>query len=221
MKHHHGIHIIGLIILLACIAGCTSTSPSTSQITQTPSVQPVTSAPPATSTPTTEIKLSTIEPSEMALQLSDLPDNYSIKDRSELVGSDVIKEAVDLGWKKGYTVNFVRGNFTRLEGTSIEQGISVYPIENMYKVLSLQRNLAAKYYANGTADDSVIIDDFSNPGIGDQSQAYRITLKSDNSKSYIIDFIKKDVFESLRMSGSITDYETLKDLAKTAAAKIK
>lgn len=68
--------ILGLIILLICIVGCTSTP----------------------STP--EIKLSAIEPSEMAIQLDDLPENYQIKERSEQVRSDVVKSALDLGWKK-------------------------------------------------------------------------------------------------------------------------
>jgi hypothetical protein len=191
MKYIYSVLTIGLIILLVCIVGCTSTTP--------------------------EIKLSTIEPSEMALQLDDLPENYQIKERSEQVRSDVVKSALDLGWKKGYTVKFVQVDLNKLEVTSIEQGISVYPIENINKDLSLQRDESTKY----TANNSYTIDDLSNPNIGDQSQAYRITNKLDNSKSYAIDFIKQDVFESLRMSGTFTDYETLKELAMTAAEKIE
>jgi hypothetical protein len=122
-----------------------------------------------------------------------------------------------LGWKKGYTVKFVQVDLNKLEVTSIEQGISVYPIENINESLSLQRDESTKY----TANNSYTIDDLSNPNIGDQSQSYRITNKLDNSKSYAIDFIKQDVFESLRMSGTFTDYETLKELAKTAAEKIE
>jgi hypothetical protein len=196
MKYVYSVFTIGLIILLVCIVGCTSTAPSPS--------------PP-------KIKLSTIEPSEMALQLADLPENYQIKERSEQVRSDVVKSALDLGWKKGYTVKFVQVDLNKLEVTSIEQGISVFPIENINESLSLQRDESTKY----TANNSYTIDDLSNPNIGDQSQSYRITNKLDNSKSYAIDFIKQDVFESLRMSGTFTDYETLKELAKTAAKKIE
>ncbi|MDD1683686.1 MAG: hypothetical protein LUO98_07615 [Methanoregula sp.] len=192
MKYNFSVLTIGLIILLVCIAGCTSTAP-----------------------PTPEIKLSTVELSVMALQRDELPENYQIKERSEQVRSDVVQSALDLGWKKGYTVKFVQSDSNNLEITSIEQGISVYPIENIDKSLSLQRDESAKYTANTT------IDDLSNPNIGDQSQAYRITNKSDNSKSYVIDFVKQDVVESLRMSGTFTDYETLKELAKTAAEKIE
>jgi hypothetical protein len=192
MNYNFSVLTIGLIILLVCIAGCTSTAPSTP-----------------------EIKLSTIELSGMALQLDDLPENYQIKERSEQVRSDVVKSALDLGWKKGYIVKFVQVDSNNLEVTSIEQGISVYPIENRDKAFSLQKDESAKYTAN------ITIDDLSNPNIGDQSQAYRITNKSDNSKSYAIDFIKQDVFESLSMSGTFTDYETLKELAKTAAEKIE
>ena len=194
MKNSCNILTIGLIILLVCIVGCTSKAPSNP-----------------------EIKLSTIEPSEMALQSDELPENYQIKERSEQVKSDVVKSALDLGWKKGYIVKFVQVELNNLEVTSIEQDISIYPIENINKSLSLQRVESTKY----TANNSNRIDDLSNPNIGDQSQAYRITNKSDNSKSYAIDFIKQDVFESLRMSGTFTDYEILKELAKTAAEKIE
>jgi len=151
------------------------------------------------------------------LQSDELPENYQIKERSEQVKSDVVKSALDLGWKKGYIVKFVQVELNNLEVTSIEQDISIYPIENINKSLSLQRVESTKY----TANNSNRIDDLSNPNIGDQSQAYRITNKSDNSKSYAIDFIKQDVFESLRMSGTFTDYEILKELAKTAAEKIE
>jgi len=194
MKYIYNILTIGLIILLVCIVGCTSKAPSTP-----------------------EIKLSTIEPSEMALQSDELPENYQIKERSEQVKSDVVKSALDLGWKKGYRVKFVQVDLNNLEVTSIEQGISIYPIENINKTLSLQRDESTKY----TANNSYTIDDLSNPNIGDQSQAYRITNKLDNSKLYAIDFVKQDVFESLRMSGTFTDYENLKELAKTVAEKIE
>ena len=194
MKNSYNILTIGLIILLVCIVGCTSKAPSNP-----------------------EIKLSTIEPSEMALQSDELPENYQIKERSEQVKSDVVKSALDLGWKKGYIVKFVQVDLNNLEVTSIEQDISIYPIENINKSLSLQRVESTKY----TANNSNRIDDLSNPNIGDQSQAYRITNKSDNSKSYAIDFTKQDVFESLRMSGTFTDYEMLKELAQTAAEKIE
>ena len=186
--------ILGLIILLICIVGCTSKTPSNP-----------------------EIKLSTNEPSEMALQSDELPENYQIKERSEQVKSDVVKSALDLGWKKGYIVKFVQVDLNNLEVTSIEQDILIYPIENINKTLSLQRVESTKY----TANNSNRIDDLSNPNIGDQSQAYRITNKLDNSKSYAIDFTKQDVFESLRMSGTFTDYEILKELAQTAAEKIE
>jgi len=194
MKNSYNILTIGLIMLLVCIVGCTSKAPSNP-----------------------EIKLSTIEPSEMALQSDELPENYQIKERSEQVKSDVVKSALDLGWKKGYIVKFVQVDLNNLEVTSIEQGISIYPIENINKSLSLQRDESTKY----TANNSYTIDDLSNPNIGDQSQAYRITNKLDNSKSYAIDFTKQDVFESLRMSGTFTDYEILKELAQTAAEKIE
>lgn len=194
MKYIYSVLTLGFILLFVCSAGCTSKEPSTPGTT-----------------------VSTVEPSEMALELGDLPDNYQIKERSEQVRSDIVQSARDLGWKEGYTVKFVQVDGNNGEATAIEQDISVFPIENIIKTLSLQRDESTKY----TANNSYTIDDLSNPTIGDLSQAYRITNKSDNSKSYAIDFIKHDVFESLRMSGTFTDYETLKELALTAAEKIE
>ena len=194
MKYIYSVLTLGFILLFVCCAGCTSKEPSTPGTT-----------------------VSTVEPSGMALELGDLPDNYQIKERSEQVRSDVVQSARDLGWKEGYTVKFVQVDGNSREATAIEQDISVFPIENINKTFSLQRDESTKYPAN----NSYTIDDLSNPNIGDLSQAYRIINKSDHSKSYAIDFIKHDVFESLRMSGTFTDYETLKELALTAAEKIE
>jgi len=194
-----------LIILSVSISGCSS---------DTPSVQPTPGTP--TQQTTTAKQLSTIEPSEMALQLSDLPANFIIQNRVEKVRSDVNQEAINLGWKSGYLVTVSRTDLQALQGTVIDQTISIYPVGTLSKVLLGSKNV----YQNLTSS-GFVLDELSNPQIGDQSKAFRLVASSDGSKIYIIDFTKKDVYESLRMTGKTTDYELLKDLAKIAAAKIK
>ena len=66
-----------------------------------------------------------------------------------------------------------------------------------------------------------VVEDLSDPKIGDQSQAFRITNTYDKSKTYIIIFNKMDVLETFTMTGITTDYETLKELAKKAASNVK
>ena len=159
-------------------------------------------------------ELSTIEPSNMILQLSDLPSNYTIKERTERVKSDVSEIAISLGWIKGYYVRFARV-VNIYDTTVIEQFISIYPIENISKILtSIPR----------VSNETIIFDELSKPNIGDDSQAYRVTAKDEygtETKYYMIEFIKMDVYEGLYMSGTTTDYEMLKDLAKIAVGKIK
>ena len=204
-----------LIILSVSIAGCSSQAPSgTSAPASTASPAP--SASPSTPPVTTPAnQLSTIEPSEMALQLSDLPVNFTIQNRVERVRSDVDKAGIELGWKSGYIVKFSRIDFQTFSSTMIEQSTSIYPIETMPKLLSG----AKKMYQNMTSS-GYVVNELSNPQIGDQSHAF-IIASADSSKTYLIDFIKNDVYESLRMTGTTTDYELLKDVAKKAVSKIK
>jgi hypothetical protein len=59
--------------------------------------------------------------------------------------------------------------------------------------------------------------------MGDRTFAYR-TSDTQNLLSittYSIIFTNKDVYEELTMSGTTTDFETLKELAQTATAKIQ
>lgn len=189
--------LVTLIILSVSIAGCSSSAPS------------------GTSASVPEKKLSTIGPSEMVLQLSDLPENFIIQNRGEKAKSDVGQKYINMGWKSGYLVSLSRMDLQTLQSTQIDQSISIYPIETMPKLLLDTRS----DYQNLTMS-GVVVDELSNPQIGDQSMAFRIA-SAEGYKAYVIDFNKNDVTESLRMTGTTTDYELLKDLAKIAAAKIK
>lgn len=165
-------------------------------------------------TESSKVALSTLELSDMALQLSDFPGNFTIKERTERVKSDVSKDAIDLGWKKGYYVRYARIGESILDVTVIEQLISVYPIENVSKVVNLPRE----------SDKNITYDELSKPNIGDNSRAFRITTTDEfgtEQKIYQIEFVRMDVYVSLYMVGTTTDYELLKGLAKKAEAKIK
>lgn len=196
MKNFTSALILGLIILSVCIAGCSSSIPL-------PAATP-------------ENKLSTIEPSEMALQPSDISGNLTLKERSERVPSDVGPWAHDNGWKKGYYVIYQKVDLNSLSGTVIEQKISIYPIENISLVIPAQ----VKDMENLTME-SGSRDELSIPNIGDSSRAYRFSNNIYNTKEYVIFFVKKDVYEELWMRGTVTDYETLKQLANVAVAKVK
>jgi len=224
-----GCFMVILLIIAVFSVGCVDNSPAVSTgptlsptldvknigktTTQPPAVTKTTS--PITQYATSTSLLSTIEPSEMALQLSDLPPGFTLKERSERVYSDVDSWAHNNGWKKGYIVSYQKVDLNALSGTVIDQRISIYPIGNISRV--------TPQFVNDLKNkpEGISIDELSNPNIGDSSQAFRGVASSDGSKIYFIVFYKKDVYESLSMTGKTTDYELLKDVAKIAAAKIK
>lgn len=159
-------------------------------------------------------KLTMEEPSELVLQLSDFPSNYTLKERTERVKSDISKEGLDFGWKKGYYVRYARIGDSLFDVTVIEQSVSVYPIENISKIFATPHE----------STENMTWEEFSKPNIGDDSKAYRITVKDEfgtEDRYYMIEFIKLDVYESFYMSGTTTDYELLKDLARKAESKIE
>ncbi len=193
--------LIGVICVSSCVQQTITPSGTGKEQTTRPAELP-------------KPKLSTLEPSELALQLSDFSSNYAIKDRAERVKSDVNQKAIDLGWKGGYYVKYARVGDNLLDITVIEQAISIYPIEHISEILTLPRE----------SNENITFDGLSNPNVGDNSRAFRITLKDEfdtELRYYQIEFIKMDVYESIYMSGTTTDYELLKDLSKKATAKIK
>jgi hypothetical protein len=189
--------VIFLIFLSVGIAGCSS---------QTPSASPV-----------PDKKVSTIEPSQMALQLSDLPVNFIVLEKGERNISNMRSWAVDHGWKKGYIATYQRNNQSSLPGTIIQQVISVYSAENITLIVpdtvNTWKNISAE-------EKNVTIEELTLPTIGDSSSSLRAYDTSDNTQEYLIAFVKDDVYEQLYTNGTVTDYETLKKLAGIAAAKI-
>lgn len=170
------------------------------------------------SSPTPESKLSTIELSAMALQLSDLPDGYSIKERSDVSYAEISPMARDEGWKKGYFVSFYRMNVKNYDITGITQQISSYPLNRMTLIFDeVKNNLITR------ADASVSVTELPFPKTGDRTIALRSVDANDQYGiiTYTVIFTKKDVLEQIEMRGTTTDYEVLKDSAQKAALKIQ
>lgn len=191
-----------LMILMTCfviisigIAGCTSQAPSVS-------------------------KTSTIEPAEMILLPSDIPVNFTLVEKDQRNVSELSDWALDHGWKKGYYAVYLKNDPSSIPGTVIEQYISVYPAENITLVVPD----TVSGWKNWTIEQNsvnVTLEELSLPTIGDSSAALRVSNKTDNSQMYVITFVKKDVFQDFWTNGTATDYETAKQLAGIAAAKIK
>ena len=196
MNYHYGAPAIGLLIFFIFLVGCTSTAP-----------------PP-------ERTLGTIEPADLALQLSDLPAGFTIQEKWERARSEVRQSAVDKGWKKGYHVMFRRLNESTLQVEYLTQDIDVYPIETVNQALA-QGN--AEMLQRG--EDAYQVDQLPNPKIGDSSQAYSVKLmkksKNINARGLFIQFVKKDVYEQIVMLSVLEDYESLNEIAKIASAEIK
>ena len=95
-----------LIVLSVGIAGCTS---------QTPAASP---------TPETTKTVSTIEPSEMIVQPSEIPGNFTLVTERERTASELSEWALDHGWKKGYSVVYRKNDPNSPSGTIIQQNIS-------------------------------------------------------------------------------------------------
>ena len=149
-----------------------------------------------TPTPTPENILSTIDPSEMALQLSDLPDDFTIKDRSEGISSDINQSELNFSWKRGYIVKFSSHN------TQINQFISIFSIDYLPKLFA-----ETKGRLQNAAGSDAILDELSDPKIGDQSKAFRVTY-DDGSIVYSISFIKNDVYEDFLLAGLLSGTQT-------------
>jgi hypothetical protein len=160
----------------------------------------------------TKPKISNKDPSDLALQLSDLPQEYSIKDRAPRVTSDVSDEGLNWGWKKGYYITFMKGGESLLDYSVIEQTISIYPVENISRTLSEPEN-----------DENTTYEKIDIEKIGDNSVAHKITTKNEflgDIVNYEVEFTKKDVYDQFVSGGAENDFELLKELAKKAEGKI-
>ncbi|MHB8164677.1 MAG: hypothetical protein ACYDDV_10130 [Methanoregula sp.] len=197
-----------LIVQVAIIsAGCLA--PAAAPVTQAPLPPVISLTPESTS--------ATITPGDMALQLADIPPDYLLRDRRVIAYSEVSQLAHDLGWQQEYVATFYRMNRETDDLTGIRQSISIYPPENMVKVYAIatEELLASQ--------EGITRFEIPFPAIGDKSIAFRETRAGDlqDFATYTMIFKKKNVFETITMGGTTTDYETLKDIARKAAEKIQ
>jgi hypothetical protein len=168
--------------------------------------------------PAPESRTATVEPSAMALQLSDLPDGYIIKERSDVVYADLNPLARDEGWKKGYYVAFYRMDVRNYDITGISQQISIYPLDRVRIIFD-----DVKTSLQSRANTSVTVTELPFPKTGDRTIALRTVNANDpyGIMTYTLVFTKKDVLEQIEMRGTTTDYEVMKDIAARAAQKIR
>lgn len=169
-----------------------------------------------TYTPISEGNLSTTNLSQIILQPTDVPVNFKLVEWRVADVADVTPFARNWGWKKGFIVRYQLIGSNASYGTIIYQGISLYPIENITRILPSLHPQKLVNESNGR----LLVDVLPDPGIGDNSMATRTTVKFYNTHAYAIDFVKKDVYEEIVMDGTTADYETVKNLAKIAADKI-
>jgi hypothetical protein len=153
----------------------------------------------------------------MALRLPDLPGDYFLKDRSVVAIDEIPTLNRNLGWWQGYRVVFYRLYLDREDLTGVTQTISLYPLENMNTLFSVEKDALL------APDPSVNRYEIPFPVIGDRSIAVRETRSDDTHKmvTYTVIFTDKNVYETITMSGSTTDYEVLKNITRTAEARIQ
>ena len=201
--------IVGILICTLCTAGCFLLDPA-------PQVVPPTTQ--VTLSPTPESRIATVEPSGMALQLADLPEGYVIRERSDVAYADINPLARNEGWKKGYYVAFYRMNTRNYDITGITQQISVYPPDRIRIIFE-----EVKTGVESRANASISVAELPFSKTGDRSIALRFTDANDQYgiMTYTVIFYKKDVLEQIEMKGTTTDYEVLKNIAGTAAEKIR
>jgi len=170
-----------------------------------------------TITPAPESRTGSLTPDMLALQPEDLPVDYSIRDRTVILASDISPVLQDIGWLQGYTVSYYRLNRDTDDRTGIRQSISIYPVTRMNTVFEVEKE---NLLSGGNA--SIRKDEFPFPNTGDATFAVRqISTGNDPVVTYTVIFIKKNVFEKISMGGTATDYEILKNITAVAAGKIQ
>lgn len=229
MTRHHSLLMTGLVavmvILATGLAGCTSQAPSATLAATTPAA-PVTTAAspeetpaaqPSAAAPAAATTAAVTGSPEYFLQPAEIPGNFTLAENRERVASELSQWARDHGWTKGYAAVYRKND--PASATVITQNISVYSRENA--------TLAVTDTIDGMADviakennANLSVEKLTIAPIGDASGSLKCSDKSDNSVLYVISFAKAGVFEDIEVTGTEADYESLKQLATAAAAKI-
>lgn len=164
------------------------------------------------------------EPSEMALQLSDLSgENWTIMEKGIRSREEASQIEIDLGFKKGYNITF-----SSQQNNTIKHFVSVYPLVNSainmtFSFEAAKENYKIGRYYENTSKRILSISELDDPFIGDLSVAYNISvydITGLKENIYTICFTKWDVAEVVILEGTDIDYEFLIDLAKKAEERI-
>jgi hypothetical protein len=150
-----------------------------------------------------------VDVSSIALDLEKIPEDFDIDKKEPQTISDVNDEAVELGWKEGYKISYIKED--AFSGAiKINIFISRYPLENISQT---------------TADflpifrEGVVVEKLPDPRIGEGGGAVRLTDEI-LGLSYIVEFYKKDIHVGLSAWGTESDYELLIDIAREIEDRI-
>lgn len=208
--------VLVIVLSLVCTTGCFLLDKREVVPPPTAFVTPV---------PTQDSGMSVLDPADMALQLTDLPGGYIIRERSDIAYADISPLAREQGWKKGYLVSFYRMNVNQYAITAITQRIGVYQVENVHlldkRMEPVFENVKSDLLA--VANASVSVTEMPFPKTGDRTAALRTIDSNDpfGVVTYTVIFTKKDVIEQVGMRGTTTDYEVLKEIVGKASEKIR
>lgn len=147
--------------------------------------------------------------SELVLRLSKLPEGFQIAERVPLLESEIDDFSKNTGWQEGYYIRYLKGT-TLFDNSRIELWISRYPAKNISKLWESEPADLKGYERENLPD----------PGIGDLSSAARLTEEEFENINYMIQFSEKDIFVTMVIGGTNTDYELLKELASNVRDKI-
>ena len=153
--------------------------------------------------------LSTLEPHQMVLNVSDLPAGFALKEEKQLNISELDSSL----WhaKEGYVVSFTRGPHAAED--SITEVVAVEAVDT----ISQQIPSFTRYYVKSGAKTVQL----PGPVIGEASSAFIVPGRADRGpETFTIIFTRKDVFVVLVMGGPKPDYSVLQPVAEKAAGKI-
>jgi hypothetical protein len=199
-----------LVTFILCSAGCLDTRVGEPPYT--------TETPVHTLVPTTENPRLPEQSSDMALQPADLPSDYILQDRTVMALPEVSQLARELGWMQGYYVSFYRRISNTNDFTRIRQSISFFSSDSINGVFLLEKEeLKTQQLSPGSRYEIPF------PAVGERSIAFRDTnpLDPERPVTYTVIFTKKNVYEKITMSGTNTDYETLKRLVQRAETLVQ
>lgn len=196
--HQKGILILCMILcgVLALAAGCTI--PGTEG-----------NVPPTATSPAVRVS-----PEQLILTPAELPPGFSIAYIGKMAPGDPSCTASEFCYLEGVLISARSGETTM--STAIDQAVVLYSEpatrERLDSVLADQ--------LPGVAGENLTT--LADPGIGDVSAAYQVTLMSDNVPvdGYVVIFGIRDYYEIILVAGPDATVNLAEDMARAAASKL-